>query len=149
MKILHNILAGLAGAIVLNVVHESARKNLKDAPHINEIGEEAIGKVIQATGNKPPKGNKLYATTLASDLVSNALYYSMIGKGGTGTLWSKGIAYGLTAGFGALGLTKPLGLDDRPVNRSIATKTMTVAWYVIGGLASAGVLKLLNKTKHA
>jgi len=76
----------------------------------------------------------------------------MIGTGDQSNLWRKGIAFGLAAGLGALGalgLTKPLGLNDAPVNRSTATKVMTVAWYTLGGIATAGVLKLLNRRHHS
>lgn len=149
MKAVTNILAGLAGAVVLNIIHETARKYRKDAPHINEIGEEAVSKTIKAAGYNPPKGKKLYAATLGSDIGSNALYFGMIGTGDQSNVWRKGIAFGLAAGLGALGLTKPLGLNDAPVNRSTATKVMTVAWYTLGGIATAGVLKLLNRRNHS
>lgn len=144
MKLPMNLLGGLAGAIVLNVVHEGARRIMDNAPHINEIGEEGVVKIAKATGIKAPEGNNLYATTLAADLAGNAMYYSMIGRGDEKNVWVRGAAYGLAAGLGTLGLTGPIGLNDQPVTKTTLSKVMTVAWYTLGGLAAAAALKLLK-----
>ncbi len=50
-----------------------------------------------------------------------------------------GRGLGLAAGAGALVLPKPLGLGEAPKSRRPATRIMTVAWYLIGGLAAAAV----------
>ena len=145
MKLVLNLLSGLAGAIVLNAIHESARKLFHDAPHVHEVGEEGLQQSLKSLGIKPPRGKALYATTLAADVASNAFYYSMIGKGPKKDLWLRGLAYGLTGGLGALGLTKAAGLNDKPVNRTALTSFLTVAWYTAGGLATAAVAKLLQE----
>ncbi len=46
----------------------------------------------------------------------------MIGKGDRETIFWRGAGYGLTAGLGAIGLAKPLGLDEKPVAKTDETK---------------------------
>ena len=58
--------------------------------------------------------------------------------------WGFGGALGLAAGVGALELTKPMGLDDRPITKSTRTKVLTVAWYLAGGLVTALVIDKLR-----
>ncbi|KGE12542.1 hypothetical protein [Sphingobacterium deserti] len=146
MKISTNIVAGAAGALLLNVIHELARKNIKDAPRVNELGEEGVVKISEAMGVKPPTGNKLYASTLAYDFVGNAFYYSAVGKGKSKNIWLRGLGLGLTAGIGAIALPKKIGLDDQPVNHSKLTQVLTVAWYTLGGLAAAAAAELLKES---
>ncbi|WP_138475712.1 hypothetical protein [Dyadobacter bucti] len=134
---IRNIIGGLAGAIVLNVVHEAARRLYSKAPRIDLIGEEALTKSLNAMGMEAPTGNLLTGSTLAADLVSNTMYFSMIGKEGEGSLLVRGAGYGLAAGLGAIGLTQQLGLSDAPVTKTNETKVMTVAWYLLGGLSAA------------
>ena len=145
MKTLVNFAGGMAGAIALNVLHESYKRVYHDAPHIDLIGEEAITKGMEGINLNPPEGNALFASALAADLVSNALYYSMIGVGKKKHLLIRGAAYGLAAGIGAVTLTKPLGLSDAPVTKTNKTKGLTVAWYLFGGLVTAFTLKALRK----
>ena len=145
MKAINNITAGLAGAIVLNILHESAKRLFADAPRVDLVGEEALSDILKSAGAEPPKGNALYAATLAADVASNALYYSFIGIGKKENLLLRGAGIGFAAGIGALTLTKPLGLNDEPVNRTNTTKALTVAWYLIGGLVTALVMKEIDK----
>ncbi len=145
MKILRSLLAGLTGAIALNIVHEIVRRIDRDAPQVQLIGEEAITKSMKKIGTQPPKGLKLYLVTLAGDVISNALYYSLIGVGNKKSSLFRGAAQGAIAGLGALGLTKPMGLDDTPVNKTNKTKAMTIGWYTLGGLVTTLVLKQLSK----
>lgn len=139
-----NLLGGIAGAIALNLVHQLAKKVDKDAPQVDKIGEEALSKTIKSAGFTPPKGQKLFLSTLAGDLVSNSIYYSLIGKGKKGSTLLRGIVFGAVAGIGALTAPKPLGLNDQPVNKTPKTKLLTVAWYVLGGVVTAFTVKLAN-----
>lgn len=149
MKIETNIIGGLAGAIALNAVHQIAQKYSDKAPRVDLVGEEALSKSLSAVGISPPTGKSLKNSTFAADIISNATYYSMIGKGGSKNIMLRGVGYGLAAGLGAVGLTKPLGLDDTPVTYTNATKVLTVAWYVIGGLAAAFAIRQMNKSGSA
>jgi hypothetical protein len=129
------------------VVHQLAKKINKNAPHVDKIGEEAVSKSIKKMGYDPPKGDRLFLTTLVGDVIADSIYYSLIGKGKKENLLLRGVIFGGVAGLGALKLTKPMGLDDQPVNKTNKTKAMTIAWYIIGGLATVYALKLLEKDR--
>jgi hypothetical protein len=145
MKILKNFAGGLAGAVAMNILHETAKRYLHGAPRVDLVGEEAVKKIAETADIDPPKGDNLYLTTLVGDILSNAVYYSFIGAGKKKNLLLRGVGSGLVAGIGALSLTKPMGLSDAPVTRTDTTKALTVAWYVFGGLVAALTIKSLRK----
>ena len=145
MKVLKNFVGGLAGAIALNILHETVKRYYHDAPRVDLVGEEALTKLAKAANIEPPQGDNLYLATLGGDVLSNAFYYSMVGAGNKKHLLLRGAGLGLAAGIGALTLTKPLGLRDAPVTRTNETKILTVAYYLFGGLVTAVTLKSLRK----
>ena len=145
MKLIKNLIGGLVGAVALNILHESMKRLDHDAPRIDLVGEEALSRSITGLGGEPPEGDALFAATLAGDLVSNALYYSLIGIGKKKNLLWRGAGYGLAAGIGALTLTKPMGLRDAPITKTQKTKVMTVTWYLFGGLVSALTIRGLRR----
>ena len=145
MGIITNLVGGLTGAAALSILHETVKRYDHDAPRIDLVGEEAIVKSMKGMGAEPPQGDSLYAVTLAGDVLSNALYYSLIGWGNKEHLLRRGFEYGLTAGIGAITLTKPLGLSDAPVTKTNKTKALTVAWYVFGGVVTALTIKAFRK----
>jgi hypothetical protein len=116
MKIIQNIIGGLAGSVARNIVHQSVKQFDKNAPRVDLVGQEALTKGMKAVGLTPPTGNALFAATLAGDILGNALYYSTIGFGKNKHLLIRGAALGLAAGIGALTLTEPMGLKRRAVN---------------------------------
>jgi hypothetical protein len=140
-----NMLGGMIGAIALNAIHQVAKRIDPEAPEIDKIGEQALSKTIRATGNEPPHGNNLFLATLGSDIAANAMYFSLTGIGGKKNMLLRGAVLGAAAGIGTLQLTKPLGLDDAPVKKSMRTQVMTVSWYLLAGLITAGVLKAIKK----
>ena len=145
MSKVKNLIAGAAGAIALNVLHETLKKESDDVPRVDLLGEDAVQKVLKYFGSSVPDKASLYKTTLAGDLISNTLYYSLIGVGKKKNLLLRGAGYGLAAGIGALTLTKPMGLSDAPVTRTDKTKILTVVWYFFGGLVTAVAIKELRK----
>jgi hypothetical protein len=144
MKIFKNIIGGLAGAVALNIIHQTVKAFDHQAPRVDLVGEEALTKGMEAMGLTPPTGNALFAATLAGDIISNALYYSTIGFGKRKYLLLRGTAIGIAAGVGALKLTEPMGLSDAPITRTDETKVMTVAWYTIGGIVTALTIRALR-----
>jgi hypothetical protein len=140
-----NMLGGLIGAIALNVVHQVAKHYTSDAPEVDKIGEEALTKALKSVHVQPPDSEHLFLVTLGSDLLANAAYYSLIGRGNKKNLLLRGAVLGAAAGIGALTLTKPMGLDDDPVNESTNRQVMTVGWYLLGGLVTALAMKIMNK----
>jgi hypothetical protein len=144
-NILSSLIGCIAGAVALNVLHQTVKQFDHDAPRVDLVGEEALSKGLEAVGIEPPTGNTLFGITMAADVVSNAAYYSIIGVGKTKHLPYIGVLTGLAAGIGAIALPGPLGLSDAPVTRTTKSKILTVAWYAVGGLVAGTVMKALRK----
>lgn len=141
-----NLLAGLGGALALNLLHELLKKKDKDMPRIDKLGEEAVQKGLSVAGATPIKdADSLYAATLGADLLSNTLYYSAIGAGDPKYMWAKAFALGITGGTGAVTLPGLSGLDPEPVTKTAGTKTLTVGYYLFGALVTGCILKALEK----
>jgi hypothetical protein len=133
------LIAGLAGALALTALHEGVRRLRRDAPRMDVVAARAIRRASRAAGTTTPGGRRLYALTLAGDVVSNALYYAAALALAPRSPWSAGSAAGLLAGIGGLALPRRLGLGDPPRSWRPTTQAMTIAWYLIGGLAAAAV----------
>ncbi|UOE52494.1 hypothetical protein MTO98_15570 [Mucilaginibacter sp. SMC90] len=144
MKLIKNIIGGLAGAVALNILHQTVKQFDHDAPRVDLVGEEALTKGMESMGLEAPTGNALFTATLIGDIVSNTLYFSTIGFGKKKYLLLRGTTIGLAAGIGALTLTKPIGLSDAPVTRTNKTKIMTVVWYTLGGIVTALTIKAMQ-----
>jgi hypothetical protein len=144
-SVLTSLAAGLAGAAVLTAVHETTRRRTPDAPRMDVLGERAISKMMRAAGAEPPRGKRLHDLALGGDVVSNSLYYSLVGsRGGTEALVRGGLL-GLLAGVGAVVLPPYLGLGRAPRGITPRVKAMTVAYYTLGGLAAAATSCLLSR----
>jgi hypothetical protein len=80
MGLIKNLTAGLLGSLALNFLHETLRKNETNVPKINLLGEEALNKTRIGLGKTPiTDEEELYKATLKADLISNTMYYSLIG----------------------------------------------------------------------
>ena len=144
--LLQTLGSGLAGAVVVNALHETVRRlRPADAPRMDVLGERGLRKLLGLADAPQPDHDTAYGLTLAGDLLSNGLYYSLVGRG-KGTWW-RGAALGVAAGVGGVVLPGPLGLGEAPSNRTPQTKAMTVAWYAIGGLAAAAASRWWSKRK--
>ncbi|MGA0555078.1 hypothetical protein ACO2Q8_00380 [Larkinella sp. VNQ87] len=137
--------SGLLGATVLTVVHETARHLIAEAPRADILGMRAIRKVMDKTDARQPDDDTLHTWALGGDLVANTVYYSLIGLASPRYALLTGTALGLAAGAGAVALPGPMGLGTAPSQRTTATAAMTVGWYLLGGLATAGVYTLLKR----
>ena len=135
--------AGLAGTLALNILHETARQFIPAAPRADVLGMRILVDGYQKAGEEPPTGNRLYRLAMLGDVVSNALYYGLIGVNAKQPLLT-GAALGVLAGVGAVTLPGPLGLRDAPTRRTNATVAMTIGWYLFGGLVAGAVLKRLR-----
>ncbi|WP_199141609.1 hypothetical protein [Pedobacter sp. ASV12] len=139
-----NLIAGFTGAIALNMLHEAIRKQGDNVPYIHLLGEDALNKGLMAVGEPITNENTLYEATLATDVVSNALYYSLIGTGKSKYIWPKALGLGLSAGIGAIKLPEATGVDHAPVARNAQVKALTIGYYVFGALVTALTLKMLK-----
>lgn len=144
MKKIKNLIAGFTGAIALNILHEAIRKQGDNVPYIHLLGEDALNKGLTAIGEPITNENELYQATLATDVMGNGFYYSLIGTGSSKYIWPKAIGLGLCAGIGALKLPEKLGRDDAPVARNNQVKALTVGYYLFGALVTALTLKMLK-----
>ncbi|HKG07462.1 MAG TPA: hypothetical protein VKB19_13425 [Pedobacter sp.] len=139
-----NLLAGLAGSVALNLLHESL-KNKRTTPRIDFLGEQALQKTVRYFGGNITDTEDLYKATLAGDIISNTIYYSWIASAKRQHLYAKAIAMGLLAGIGAVKLPEPLGLNPKSVAKTDGIKAMTVAYYVFGALVTAAVASAFKK----
>jgi hypothetical protein len=146
MKATTALAGGLTGAVALNLIHELYRQVDQDAPKVHLIGEEALVKILKATNLPLPKNEKeLYQWTLAGDIASNAIYYSLIDASKKKNLIRNGLILGFAAGLGAVFMPEKMGLNDAPITRTTETKLLTVLWYTLGGLTAGSVMKFLRK----
>ena len=148
MKATNALLGGLAGASLLTLIHETTRQLVPNAPRMDLLGEQALSKMLTRADQPVPEEDTLYALTMAGDIVSNALYYSMAGIGDAKTAPLKGTLLGLAAGIGAITLPRPLGLSEAPSKRTTETAVMTVALYTLGGIAAGYAMQWLNLRKR-
>jgi hypothetical protein len=143
MKVIHALLGGLAGAAAVTALHQIIKNNDEQAPRMDLLGMESITKLLKKAGIEPPEGEALYYTTLGGDIVSNTVFYSLIGVGDKKT-WLKGAGLGLAAGLGAVLLPKPMGLNEQHSTRTHKTQLLAVLYYLMGGVVSSAVIKLLD-----
>lgn len=143
MKVLNALIGGLAGACAITALHQIIKHNDNEAPRMDLLGMESLTKVLNKVGVKPPADDKLYYITMAGDILSNTVYYSLNGAGQKST-WLKGSALGLAAGLGAVFLPKPMGLNPKHSNYTRQTQVLSVLYYLTGGLVSAAVTQLLE-----
>ena len=144
MNVKKSLLAGAAGAVLLNVLHESARQWIPSAPRVDLIGRQLIAKAFRQPGKKPPTGQAQYLTAMAADVLSNTLYYSVVGRGSRRSAEWRGLILGAVGGIGAVVVPNYLNVSKKAVQRSRATQWMTVAWYTLGGLAAGWVRQRMD-----
>lgn len=138
--------SGIVGACVLTIIHESVRRINPDAPRMDLLGKRAITYALEQTNQDVPDQATLQNMSLAGDIVSNSLYYSLVGNAKGTVAYLRGALLGLGAGLGALYLPGPMGLGKDASQRTPATQVMTVSWYLLGGLAAAATAALLNSS---
>jgi len=142
-RLTDSLISGVAGAVALTAVHQAARAMTDAAPRMDVVGMRALTRGITASvGDAPRSSNGLYLATLAGDLIGNSAYYSLA------TSYTRGAVMGLLAGLGALFLPERLGLGTPPKSERLSNQVMTVAWYVVGGLAAAATADCLAR-RHA
>jgi hypothetical protein len=137
-------IGGLAGAAALTLLNEGAKKLDKDAPKLDLLGMNAVARLMKGQDLMSLTANRLFPTAMAGDLITNSLYFSMADSGDKNKTLIRGTLLGLGAGIGAVALPKTLGMKEEPTARTMKTKILTVAWYVIGGLVAAAAINLLQ-----
>ena len=131
------IASGVVGAGVLTLLHEGARRQIPRAPRMDIVGMRAIDRVMAWMNVQLLNRPSLHRLALAGDILGNSLYYSAVPGRTPAATWGRGLVLGTLAGIGALSLPERLGLGTPPDSSRRSNQMMTVAWYVIGGLAAA------------
>ena len=148
MKILPSLAAGFAGAVALTALHETARRlRPHDAPRMDVLGERGLRKILNLADLPQPAEGVAYTATMLGDILSNGLYYSLVGSGKHSL--QRGLLLGTAAGVGGVLLPGPMGLGEAPSNRTPQTQAMTVAWYTVGGLVAGLVSQRLRRQRNA
>lgn len=141
-----NLGAGLLGAVALTLLHETVRRlRPHDAPRMDVLGERGLRKLLGLADLPQPDAATAYKATLLGDVLSNGLYYSLVGSGRHSL--RRGLLLGAAAGVGGVVLPGPMGLGEAPSNRTPQTQAMTVAWYTVGGLVAGAVAQALRKRR--
>lgn len=138
--------SGLVGAGAVTLVNQIAKRFMPQAPRLDLLGRRLVAKFFHKAGKKAPSKPVLFITSLIGDMVSNSVFYSLVGAGKPKNAWKRGSLLGLAAGLGAVTLPEPMGLSKKPTARTNTTKVATVAWYVLGGLTAALAYRQLRRS---
>jgi hypothetical protein len=138
------VVACAVGSLTTNVLHELARRTRSDAPRIDLLGMQALAKSLNLLKLPAPTGRTLYGATLAADLITNSVYFSLVGAASRERSIVAGAAIGVLAGCGAVMLPPQLGLATQLTNRTPFTRAMSVALYTAGGLAAGYTQRALS-----
>ena len=76
--LLKRLASGAVGAGVLTAVHQAAQQIRSDAPRMDVVGMEVLGKSLVMAGAPVPDPQRLFNLTLAGDLLSNAIFYAAV-----------------------------------------------------------------------
>ena len=145
-KLTQHLIGGFAGALALTLVHETARRlRPEDAPRMDVLGMRGLRKLLGKADAPVPDHDTLFNLTMAGDILSNGLYYSLIDTGKQAL--PQGLLFGLAAGIGGVLLPGPLGLGTAPSGRTPQTKAMTIAWYTLGGVVAGAVGQALRRAR--
>jgi hypothetical protein len=129
-----------SGAVVEEAVatlNYMAGRQLPGAPRLDILGRQLAAAAFDGLGIRPPHGWPMKALALVGSLISNSIFYGLVGLGRPGTAWLRGGALGLAMGLGVLTLPAALGADQRETGRPPRAKVATLGWYVLGGIIAA------------
>jgi hypothetical protein len=129
--------SGLVGAASVTFLNHLAKRYLPAAPRLDILGLRLATVAFNKAGIEPPRGFPLKIIALIGALISNSIFYGLVGLGKPRTAWLRGGALGLAMGIGAVTLPGTLGVGDDTTARTPMAKAGTIAWYVLGGLLAA------------
>ena len=129
--------SGLVGAASVTLLNHLAKRYLPQAPRLDILGLQLARVAFNKARIDPPRGLPLKIVALVGDLVSNSIFYGLVGLGKPKTAWLRGGALGLAMGVGAVTLPPALGASNDTTARTPVMKAKTISWYVVGGLLAA------------
>lgn len=142
-------LSGLVGAVATTVLNEVFRRFVPYAPRLDILGLRLASAGFKAAGMSPPRGPIVRGMALLGDLVSNSIFFGLIGLGRPKHPLVRGGALGLAMGIGAVALPEPLGLGNDTTARTENTAAQTILFYVAGGMLAALVFKLSRRGRDS
>ena len=146
MKVSSALAGGLAGTITVASLHEAMRRISPNAPRMDQLDIDLLRKGLVSMNKKVQNEAELQRWAVGGELLCDTAYFSLAAAGGKKRAWLCGALLGLAAGISAVVLPKTLGLPEESSNKTLGTKIMTIGLYLIGGLASAAVAKLVDNT---
>ena len=141
------LVAGTAGSLAFITIHEALRKVDRKAPRMDILGQRALVKFTRGTGTRPPQAEWLYYSWLCAEIMSNALYFSLVGLSRKNPV-TAGAGLGLGLAAGVLTLAGPLGVGKPLVEVRTGTALRTLAIYAAGGLVAGAVHAWLGKAER-
>src|SRR5947209_6611885 len=107
--------AGVAGAAVLTVIHQTTRKVSGDAPRLDTLGMRGLARLSGTPDGE--LSQELYDLALIGDLAGNGIYFGMAGLGGRNSILT-GALLGAAAGLGSVIIPPRIGLGADATNRT-------------------------------
>jgi hypothetical protein len=149
MKMSAALAGGLAGTLTVASLHEAMKRVTSDAPRMDLLDMELIRKGLQSLHKDVPEEDELQRWAVGGELFCDTAYYGIAAMGGKKGVWLRSALLGFAAGVSAVVLPKPLGLPQQPSNKTFNTQLMTVGLYLMGGLATAAAVELVENAQIA
>lgn len=137
--------SGAVGALAVTALNHMGQRFLPRAPRLDILGMRLASRGLRKAHVRPPKGLALHAVAFVGEMISNSLFYALVGLGKARTAWLRGGLLGLASGVAAVKLPEPLGFGLSPTARPRKTALGTIAWYVLGGLFAAMAYRRMRR----
>ena len=111
------------------------------------MGMRALRRMSPQLYEPHTSSERLHTLALAGDLLCNSLYYAAIPARTASATWTRAVVLGFAAGLGALLLPEPIGLGPPPYSDRRSNQLMTVAWYVVGAVATAAASATIGRNR--
>jgi len=147
MKVSSALAGGLAGTITVASLHEAMRRISPAAPRMDLLDMDLLRLGLTKMNKKLPEDNTLQRWAVGGELFCDTAYFSMVAAGGKKRAWLYGALLGLAAGVAAVVLPKSMGLPAESSNKTVGTRIMTIGMYLMGGLASAAIAQLVERSR--
>lgn len=142
--------SGFIGAAALNLTHETGRKLIANAPHVDLLAMRALGIYVLKPLNQEISLPRLRRITMIGDLISNSLYYAITLKASKNqearSVWKRAWTSGLIAGSIVAFAPPFTRLGPQPSRNRPLTALLTIAWYTIGSLAAASAYRAFQSS---
>jgi hypothetical protein len=140
------LLSGLAGALTVTALNYIGQRLTSQAPRLDEVGRRAVRKTSQNVAGTTPDESTVQAAALGTDLVSNSMFYSLVGVGRAKRPELRGLLAGAAAGALGVLLIPMLGLGRKTVGVGAKGKAMAVGQYALAGLAAGLAHRVQRRT---